>query len=277
MKLDTIELGDAYELIKEVPDKSIDLIYTDVPYLYKNGGGGSSDLGKRTTKKRLELMGVCDDFEEMLEDKTKRTQALSQGRKYAETLEQNSNMENGFDFAILDEFCRVMKHIYIYIWCSKLQIFPLMKYFIDEKHCIFEILTWHKTNPTPSCNNCYPPDTEYCLLFREKGTGMGGNMKTLKKYYISPINKEDKDEYGHPTIKPIQFVKDMIFNSTKKGDVVLDTFMGSGTTAVACKELDRHYVGFELNPKYYQIAIDRVNGITKEDREALDKGQLTLF
>lgn len=83
--------------------------------------------------------------------------------------------------------------------------------------------------------------------------------------------------YNMDTIKPIQFVKDMIFNSTKKGDVVLDTFMGSGTTAVACKELDRHYVGFELNPKYYQIAIDRVNGITKEDREALDKGQLTLF
>ena len=116
MNLNQIYLGDAYKLIKEIPDKSIDLIYTDVPYLYTQGGGGSSDLGKRTTKKRLELMGVCDDFEEMLEDKTKRTQALSQGRKHAETLEQNSNMENGFDFAILDEFCRVMKHIYIYIY-----------------------------------------------------------------------------------------------------------------------------------------------------------------
>jgi DNA modification methylase len=116
MKIDTIELGNAYELIKTIPDKSIDLIYTDVPYLYTQGGGGSSDLGKRTAKKRLELMGVCDGFEEMLEDNTKRTQALSQGRKQAETLEQNSNMENGFDFTILNEFCRIMKHIYIYIY-----------------------------------------------------------------------------------------------------------------------------------------------------------------
>jgi DNA modification methylase len=116
MKLNQIYLGDAYKLIKEIPDKSIDLIYTDVPYLYTQGGGGSSDLGKRTVKKRLELMGVCDGFEEMLEDNTKRTQALNQGRKQAETLERNSNMENGFDFAILDEFCRIMKHIYIYIY-----------------------------------------------------------------------------------------------------------------------------------------------------------------
>jgi DNA modification methylase len=277
MKLNEIYLGDAYKLIKEIPDKSIDLIYTDVPYLYTQGGGGSSELGKRTARKRIELMGVLNDYEDILDDKTKRTYALQQARKTSKTKEENSNMEDGFDFKILDEYCRVMKRIYIYIWCSKLQIFPLMKYFAEDRNCNFDILTWHKTNPTPSCNNCYPPDTEYCLLFREKGTGMGGNMKTLKKYYISPINKEDKDEYGHPTIKPIQFVKDMIFNSTKKGDVVLDTFMGSGTTAVACKELDRHYVGFELNPKYYQIAIDRVNGITKEDREALDKGQLTLF
>ena len=116
MKLDTIELGDAYELIKTIPDKSIDLIYTDVPYLYTQGGGGSSELGKRTARKRIELMGVLDDYENILEDKTKRTHALQQARKTSKTKEENSNMEDGFDFKILDEYCRVMKHIYIYIY-----------------------------------------------------------------------------------------------------------------------------------------------------------------
>jgi DNA modification methylase len=53
--------------------------------------------------------------------------------------------------------------------------------------------------------------------------------------------------------------------------------MGSGTTAIACKQLNRHYIGFELNPEYYQIAIDRLNGLTIQDRKAKDKGQISLF
>lgn len=146
-----------------------------------------------------------------------------------------------------------------------------MKYFVENKNCIFEILTWHKTNPMPTHNNCYPPDTEYCLLFREKGTGMGGNMETLKKYYLSSINTQDKKDYLHPTIKPIKFVKDHIYNSANnKKIVVLDPFAGSGTTCVAAKELGLDYIGFEINEKYYQIAQDRLNGINQ-------KGQIDLF
>ena len=53
--------------------------------------------------------------------------------------------------------------------------------------------------------------------------------------------------------------------------------MGSGTTAVACKETGRHYIGFEVNSKYYQIAIDRVSGLTVADRKKKELGQLSLF
>ena len=60
--INTIQLGDCYELIKNIPDKSIDLVYTDVPYLYVQGGGGASDLGKRTAKKRITLMGSNDKY-----------------------------------------------------------------------------------------------------------------------------------------------------------------------------------------------------------------------
>jgi DNA modification methylase len=145
-----------------------------------------------------------------------------------------------------------------------------MKYFIDGKNCIFEIFTWHKTNPTPTHNNCYPPDTEYCLMFREKGTGMGGTMDTLKKYYLSPLNVNDKKLYNHPTIKPLEVVKNHIFNSSKENDIVLDPFMGSGTVGVACKELNRRYIGFEINKEYHKIAVNRLNGI-------LANGQQSLF
>lgn len=145
-----------------------------------------------------------------------------------------------------------------------------MKYFIEEKQCLFEIFTWHKTNPTPTHNNCYPPDTEYCLMFREKGTGVGGTMDTLKKWYVSAANVKDKKEFEHPTIKPLAVVKNHIINSSKENDIILDCFCGSGTTCVAAKELNRRYIGIEIDPEYHKIACDRLNGIDA-------KGQTSIF
>ena len=269
--INTIQLGDCYELIKQIPDKSIDLVYTDVPYLYVQGGGGSSDLGKRTAKKRITLMGSNDKYiESLVNDDSKRSEALRIARNKANNSKDIVNLKAGFDLKLLDELCRVMKYIYIYIWCSKLQILDLMEYFVRDRNCIFEIFTWHKTNPTPTHNNCYPPDTEYCLLFREKGTGMGGTMETLKKWYVSPANVKDKKLYNHPTIKPLDVVKNHIINSTKENDIVLDCFCGSGTTCIAAKETGRRYIGMEIDPEYYKIALKRLNGITAD-------GQLSIF
>lgn len=61
------------------------------------------------------------------------------------------------------------------------------------------------------------------------------------------------------------------------GGVVLDPFMGSGTTAVACKELNRQYIGFELNPKFYEIANDRLNDVTQVDKKKEKNGYVKLF
>ena len=72
------------------------------------------------------------------------------------------------------------------------------------------------------------------------------------------MNVEDKKNYGHPTIKPIELVKRHIINSTTKESVVLDPFMGSGTTCVACKELGVNYIGFEINENYFNIAKERI-------------------
>jgi DNA modification methylase len=167
-------------------------------------------------------------------------------------------------------------YIYIYIWCSKSQIPDLLNYFLN-KGCNYDLFTWHKTNPIPTCNNKYLSDTEYCLIFRENGTELGGTFETKHKYYISTTNKDDKEMYLHPTIKPLEMVKNHIFNSTKEGDIVLDCFMGSGTTAVACKELNRQYIGFELDKEYWQIAVDRVNGLTVQDRKNKEKGIQNIF
>lgn len=234
---------DCYEAIKKIPDKSIDLVYVDIPYLIDSGGCSDNELSKRA--KRLRNIELED-------------------------------IRHGIDYSIFEEFCRVLKKIYLYIWCNKNQIYDVMKYFI-EKGCYYELIVWCKTNPTPLTNNTMLPNIEYLLMFREKGCKLYGDYNTKSKWYISPINKSDKDLYCHPTIKPLEFVKNHILNATKENDIVLDCFLGSGTTAVACKELNRRYIGFEINKDYFKIAQDRINGISQIDNKLKEAGIQTIF
>lgn len=162
-ELNNIYCADCYEAIKQIPDKSVDLIYTDIPYDFEaNGGGGCFGEKKR-------------DYHGDYEAVARNTQKSRVWRQAYKSYSDNADIAFGIDYAILDEFVRVLKAIYVYIWCSKKQILPLMNYFVGEKGCRFEILTWHKTNPIPTCNGKYLSDTEYCLLFREDGkTKIGG-------------------------------------------------------------------------------------------------------
>lgn len=244
MKENEIYLGDSYELIKQLPDKSIDCIYTDIPYLYKQGGFGNSDLGKRQEKKRLELM--------------------------------ENNLEDGIDYKIFDDYMRVMKKTNIFIWCSKLQLNDIMNYFLPKVEN-YELIVWCKANPSPTTNNTWLPDLEYCLYFREKGVKLNDGYELKSKWFTSPINKGDKDLYDHPTIKPLELVKRHLLHVTQEQDIVLDTFLGSGTTAVACKETNRQYIGFEINPEYYQIAVDRLNGVSQQEKRDKANGVMDIF
>lgn len=241
IELNKIYHGDSYELIKKIPDKSIDLIYVDVPYEMQSGGKGSSAFGDRIHKL------IRKDMD---------------------------NIIHGIDYSIFKEYKRIMKKVNIFIWCNKQQIIEVINYFKDYS---LEILVWAKDNPTPFTNNVWLSDLEYCLYFRESGVKLNDGYHLKSKWYQSPINKKDKDLYDHPTIKPLELVKRHIEHTTQEGDVVLDTFLGSGTTAVACKELGRNYIGFEINEKYYKIAQDRLNGISQVERREKEEGVLNIF
>ena len=130
-----------------------------------------------------------------------------------------------------------------------------------------DLLTWHKTNPIPTCNGKYISDTEYCLFFHKDAPVMG-TYETKKKYYVTQTNVEDKKKYNHPTIKPLNIIENLIFNSSNEGDTVLDCFMGSGTTGVACQKLNRNFIGVEIEKKYFDVAKKRI-----ED----ESRQLSLF
>lgn len=261
-KLDNIYNEDCYKAIKDIPDKSVDCIYVDIPYLYNQGGSGNSELGERTAKKRLELMGAYDKYKN---DNTTRKEALRIAKNTQKKHLDFISIEDGINYSILQEFVRVMKKINCFIWCSKLQIFDIMKFFIGggikDREIFFEILTWNKTNPTPTTNNSWLPDIEYCLYFREKGVPYNSGYELKSKFFVSPANVRDKDKFAHPTIKPIELVKKHLLHTTQPNDIVLDCFLGSGTTAVACKDIGRHFLGFEIDKKWFDIAQNRLNNI----------------
>ena len=249
--LNTITLGDSYELIKNIPDNSVDLVVIDPPYEFTSFTGGS-DLGKRKYVKEY-----------------KKVYGHGANQGINKIAEEINNISNGFDFTILEELERVMKQTNIYIWCSKMQVGKIIKYYEDKK-CNIDILCWHKDDPIPMCGNSYLSDTEYCIFAREEKVPLFGEVNTKRKFYVSHCNREDKKKYKHPTIKPIKIIKNLITNSSDKGDIVLDCFSGSGTTCVAAKELDRQFIGIEIDPEYHRISLDRLNGVLANGQISLD-------
>lgn len=136
--LNKITCGDCYKLIKELPDKSVDLIITDPPYLIENTkAGGKSDLAKSIQVMNNELL--------------------------------NDELTQGIKQDILVEFMRVMKIPNLYIWCNHKQIPMYLDFFVSKNKCSFDILIWNKTNAMPLFNNKYLTDKEYCLYFRRGG------------------------------------------------------------------------------------------------------------
>ena len=243
--------GDCLEILKDIPDKSVDLVIIDPPYEFDGVGGG----GAFGTKKRNYHQEYTSLYKETGSTKdTEQIRIKANAQKIANNLRFISK---GFDFEVLNQLNRVMKAINIYIWCSKAQVGKIINFY-EDKNCNIDIITWHKTNPTPMCNGTYLSDTEYCIFARQKGVKLYGTYHTKKKYYVTPANVEDKKLYKHPTIKPLNIIKNLVINSSLENDTVLDCFMGSGTTGVACKKLNRKFIGVELDDNYFEIAKKRI-------------------
>ena len=218
--------GDCLEVMKTIPDGSVDLVVTDPPYEFKPGGfgGGQKEISKRKLKQDI-----------------------------------NNNLFNQeFDtLTLMSEFKRILKKMNVVVFGTEKMMNKLMNYCEDNGYT-YTLTVWHKTNPTPLCNNRYLNSIEFAIHIREKGVKIYGSYHTKGKVYTSQVNKKDKDKYNHPTIKPLELVRKYIINHSLENDTVLDCFMGSGTTGVACKELNRNFIGIELDENYFNIAKNRI-------------------
>jgi site-specific DNA-methyltransferase (adenine-specific) len=110
----------------------------------------------------------------------------------------------------------------------------------------------------------YMSQFEYILFFRK---GYGNKINNCGTADILSVpNKKTKDTNGkniHDTEKPVELMKILVENSTQKGDIVLDPFVGVGATALACIESERNYIGIELGENYYNIAKQRIDEAIK--------------
>ena len=239
--------GDCLELMKDIPDKSVDLIVTDPPYRVTSRGSAGNSGGM------------------LQKDINKKDQVFA-----------HNNIDCS---AYAPEFYRVLKDgSHCYVMTNHINLIHMLNTFTDlrteeEKdngvkpygfHFI-KSLVWDKGNKI--MGQYYMSQFEYILFFR-KGKGVKINNCGTSDILSVP-NVKMKGEDGknlHDTEKPVDLMKILIENSSNKNDVVLDPFMGSGSTGVACVHTNRNFIGIELDEEYFNIAkkrIEEAKGYTK--------------
>ena len=136
------------------------------------------------------------------------------------------------------------------------------------------ILSWHKTNPVPSYRKVnYLSACEFIWVGSKGETGWTFNFKKQKEMH-NFFETPNKSSYGvtkHPTEKPLSLVEHLLEIHTNPNDLVLDCFMGSGTTGVACMNLNRKFIGIELEKEYFDIAEKRINTASKSRQTKITK------
>ena len=141
--------------------------------------------------------------------------------------------------------------------CNNKNLYPFLDAVNYSDFHLVKTMIWAKDNKIMS--QAYMSQFEF-VLFLRKGKFVRINNCGTSDLLQYP-NTKTKGEYNkpiHPTEKPIDLMKVLIENSSKENEIVLDPFLGVGTTAIASKETNRQYIGIELDEQYYNIANERL-------------------
>jgi DNA modification methylase len=136
-----------------------------------------------------------------------------------------------------------------------------------------DVIVWEKTNPMPrNRDRRYAPSLEMMMWFVKKKKARW-TFNRQNSSYQSPVMRYASESGGafrrfHPTQKPVKMIEEIIKIHSNTGELVLDPFMGSGTTAIAAINTDRQFVGFELNEEYYSILSNRISEHTNKRQGA---------
>lgn len=152
----------------------------------------------------------------------------------------------GFDYRILSQFDN-------WVCFGTLRQVPLLIEAAGKRRWM--LITWNKPNPCPLVNGNYLPDTEYIIHAWSKGQ-LFGDFSDKARFIVHPLG--DKEHGEHPNEKPMRVMRKLVNLASDIGQVVCDPYMGSGTTGVACIRSGRQFIGIERDPKWFQVAIDRI-------------------
>jgi DNA modification methylase len=117
------------------------------------------------------------------------------------------------------------------------------------------LITWNKPNPCPLVCGNYLPDTEYIVHAWEAGCLYGSTLDKAR-FIVHPVG--DKEEGSHPNEKPVRVMTKVVKTASDRGHLILDPFMGSGTTLIAAIRTGRRAIGIEIDPTHYRTAVERV-------------------
>lgn len=262
-----IKLGNSKELLKTIKNETIDLVVTSPPYdslrNYNNTLSWNFEIFKDIANELYRVLKKGGVIIWVVGDSTK------------------NGSETGTSFKQALYFKEIGFNLYDTMIYRKLNYMPLTHRRYEQE---FEYMfCFTKGKP-----NVFNPIMQKC---KYAGTKAGGQLYKTSDDKTTDVRYIVKDEkikgnvfeyhtgqaytgkYKHPAMFPLDLAIDQIKSWTNENDLVLDPFMGSGTTGVACKELNRNFIGMEIVDKYYEIAKQRL----EETNENVIRGQLSIF
>jgi len=234
MELNKIYQGDCLEVMDRLIEQGVkvDAIITDPPFLHVKGGMKSKRINTGSYKVDSYVNTSMRDFDE---------------NNIYKLLDMAKKLFNGSFNG--------------YFFCSKLQIVSYLKW-TQENKLKYDLLIWDRMKHSLISTKFYTSNIDYIIRIYGKGRALNKVVNKQGKgdisYYAKIQSYKHPKEYGHETEKPIELITKYITVSSNENETVFDPFMGSGTTGVACKNLNRNFIGIELNEKYFNIAKERI-------------------
>jgi site-specific DNA-methyltransferase (adenine-specific) len=236
---------DSFELMKSLPNNSIDVIVADPPYFLSTGGFSNSG-GKMVSVDKGQW-----DQPELIDPAIFYQRFISEAMRLLD--------DNGTLWVF-----GTMHNIYL--------IGDLLQ------HSGFKLLnniTWQKSNPVPNLSRRMFTHSTETIIWAKKENGKqlfnydlmraeNANKQMKDVWTTSTINRSERRFGKHPTQKPLALFLRILRASTNEQSRVLDPFMGTGTTAVAGRILDKHVIGIDNNSDYFNIAVQRIQNYQTE-------------
>lgn len=244
-------LGDCIEVMKAFPENSVDFMFADPPYFLSNDGI-SVKSGKQVSVNKGDwdrTSGVDSDFEFHKSWLKEAQRLLSPNGTIAVSGTYHSIFQCGFAMQQLG--FRILNDL---IWFKPNAAPNLAGRNFAAAH---ETIIWASKN-SESRHTFNYQDLKGLDLPEDKFKNPGKQMRSV---WSIPSTPQSEKAYGkHPTQKPLALLDRLISAATTKGQLVLDPFMGSGTTGVAARDLERLFIGIEISPDYLKLARKRIEG-----------------